>query len=201
MPEGVRIRYKRLNQVCRKALQQSVNKIQNWEKLSSCFPQYTATDAGAKNLSTCQRQVIEFWMELSKREFEEIFKERDIENKLNDLDDLISHSKDVQKTLNQDHPAMACIDELSPEQLINGNMHDSRVSLLGQLDDRLGTVADMNKALELELEHLRSQISSETKELNEIYDRSMGQESDSMDEVLQQGLRDMLVELREEEIE
>ncbi|SCU77669.1 LAME_0A01860g1_1 [Lachancea meyersii CBS 8951] len=199
MTEGVRIRYTRLNQVCRKALQQSVTKIQNWEKLASCFPTYTATDAGTRNLNTCQKQVVEFWMELSKREFDEIFRERDIERKLNELDDLISRAKTVQKGLHEEHTDLPCIDELTPEQLISGNIHDARTKLIGQLGDRVTKVSNINGDLELELQKIKVLLDNESQQLEEILDRNMGHDSDTSDEMLQRGLRDMLLELREEQ--
>ncbi|SCU91353.1 LADA_0F09450g1_1 [Lachancea dasiensis] len=197
MTEGVRIRYTRLNQVCRKALQQAVNKVQNWDKLASCFPEYSRLEPGAKNISTCQKQVVDFWMELSKREFEEIFSERDIENKLNDLDDLISDAKATHSTFKPGHDSMACIDKLSPKQLISGNIHDSRLKLLDQLDDRLSKVTDVNNTLEDELRQLQETLQLEVTQLDDMYDRCLGQETNSYDEVLEQGWRDMLLELRE----
>ncbi|SCU78414.1 LAFA_0A06480g1_1 [Lachancea sp. 'fantastica'] len=197
MPEGVRIRYTRLNQVCRKALQQSVTKVQSWDKLASCFPTYTATDAGARNLSTCQKQVVEFWMELSKREFDEIFRERDIENKLNDLDDLISSAKTVQEGLHEKHLDLPCIDELTPQQLMDGNIHDSRTKFLEQLDSRVAKVSSLNDHLEQDLLDIKASLEEEHKELEDILSRNMGHDLKKSEDMLQEGLRDMLIELRE----
>ncbi|CEP63455.1 MIND complex subunit NNF1 LALA0_S08e02872g [Lachancea lanzarotensis] len=197
MTEGVRIRYTRLNQVCRKALQQSVTKVQSWDKLASCFPTYTATDTGARNLSTCQQQVVEFWMELSKREFDEIFRERDIENKLNDLDDLISRAKTVQEGLKEQNTDLPCIDELTPEQLTTGNIHNSRAKLLDQLENRVARVSTLNNNIELDLQNIKAGLEEEYKELGEILDRNLGSDLEMSDDMLHEGLRDMLSELRE----
>ncbi|CUS24770.1 LAQU0S19e01222g1_1 [Lachancea quebecensis] len=199
MSEHVRIRYLRLNQVCKKALQQSVNKVQNWDKIASCFPHYAAVDEGATNLTNCQRQVVEFWMELSKREFEEIFKERDIERKLNDLDDLISRAKTVQRSMREEGSTRECIDELTPEQLICGNMHETRVELLSQLDGRLDKMTNLNTQLENQLQQLQAELEQETDELHQLYNRHLGEDTGLQDEALQQGLKNMLIEMRKEE--
>ncbi|CAR23123.1 MIND complex subunit NNF1 [Lachancea thermotolerans CBS 6340] len=199
MSEHVRIRYLRLNQVCKKALQQSVNKVHNWDKIVSCFPQYATVDEGATNLANCQRQVVEFWMELSKREFEEIFKERDIENKLNELDDLISRAKTIQRSMCDEGSTRECIDELSPEQLISGNMHDTRVNLMNQLDERLDKMTNLNIQLEEQLQQLQAELELETGDIHELYDRHLGEDSSLQDEALQQGLKNMLLDMRKEE--
>ncbi|CAI4588066.1 CIC_collapsed_G0031800.mRNA.1.CDS.1 [Saccharomyces cerevisiae] len=40
------IRYIRLKQVFNRALDQSISKLQSWDKVSSCFPQYVNSKAG-----------------------------------------------------------------------------------------------------------------------------------------------------------
>lgn len=197
MEDKVKIRYTRLNQVCTKALQQSINRVDKWEKLSSCFPDYASTEEGAANLKNCQKQVVNFWKELCKREFGEIFKERDIEVKLNDLDQLIHEAKVKVKAgeLISDGPP---IDKVTPERLITGNIHDLRQRALKELNIRLETIDQMNTRLREEIEELNKQIDDDLTDLQKIYDKSLVPEAVEIDDTLAQGLKDMLLSLEED---
>ncbi|GAX70497.1 MIND complex subunit [Saccharomyces cerevisiae] len=96
------IRYIRLKQVFNRALDQSISKLQSWDKVSSCFPQYVNSKQGAINVANCQRQLTEFWTELCQREFKEIMEERNVEQKLNELDELILEAKERYTDRDQD---------------------------------------------------------------------------------------------------
>ncbi|QLL31505.1 hypothetical protein HG536_0B03680 [Torulaspora globosa] len=201
MTSDAKIRYLRLNQVFNKALGQSISKLESWEKVSSCFPKYASTREGASNLVNCQRQVKEFWMELCKREFEEILSERNVKQKLDELDDLISEAKQrlrsSKKQGSETQPSRN-IDELSSEELIQCNLYNERQKASEQLDVRLTALNDMNKGLQKELNGLVETLNVEQAELSKLYDRYLGSAVEQpLDETLVQGLGDMLSELRE----
>lgn len=92
-----------------------------------------------------------------------------------------------------------CIDELSPQQLINGNLHNSRLELSKELDERLSKMSGMNEQLQKELQELYADVEQESQEVHQLYDKYLGKDTASLaDDALQQGLRNMLLELREE---
>lgn len=203
MTKDEKIRYLRLNQVFHKALTQSISKLQNWNKVSSCFPDYISTKEGATNLSNCQTQVIEFWTEICKREFEEILRERNVEVKLNELDELILEARERLRNLagneQKKHANNTSIDELSSSKLIECNLYTQRLQTMEQLDQRLNKLNRANRDLDNELQKLVSSIESDRKDLSELYDKYVGKTvNNPLDETLAQGLNDMLLELREE---
>ncbi|CCE63134.1 hypothetical protein TPHA_0E00380 [Tetrapisispora phaffii CBS 4417] len=201
MNEHNRIRYIRFNQVFEKAFSQSVSKLQSWDKLSSCFPEYSMEDEGASNLENCQKQVIQFWTELCKREFNEILKEKNVKEKLDSLDDLIAEAK-VRVAAEKGNPtksdANIILDELDAKQLLELNLHTQRVKTIKDLDIRLDRLNNINTSISDNILSLEKQIETEREELDQIYKKYLGDSiNKEKDEVLVQGLHDMVLELQE----
>lgn len=202
-----RIRYLRLNQVFNKALSQSIAKFQNYDKLSSCFPEYSSTHLGKIHLTNCEKQVTEFWTELCHREFQEIMKERHVKEKLDDLDDLISQAKkrlEDNNTKRDDRNSeeetdnQLSVADLSIEEIIQCNLHVQRKETLEELDKRIEKIDDSNTVLEKEMHELEADLENEYEGLNDIYNQYFGQlQNQSLDKTLTQGLHDMLLETRE----
>ncbi|CAI4045297.1 hypothetical protein SUVZ_10G2950 [Saccharomyces uvarum] len=196
-PHG--IRYIRLKQVFNRALDQSISKLQSWDKVSSCFPQYVNTKQGAINVANCQRQLTEFWTELCQREFKEIIEERDVEQKLNELDELISEAKD--RYTGSDHNdgnERPAIDELSSKELVECHVYSQRIHAVQEIDERLAKVNEMNDQLARELDDLEVQVDAEKREINEMYDEYLGSHTDQpVNGLLVQSLSDMVLELKE----
>ncbi|CCH42268.1 Kinetochore-associated protein NNF1 [Wickerhamomyces ciferrii] len=90
------IRHQRLVQVVNKALEESMKTISD-ENLQSCYPLLSSTKQGKETISVVKEQLKESWFQNSQKEFDAIYKERDIEAKLNELDDLIIEAQDLQK--------------------------------------------------------------------------------------------------------
>ncbi|SCU83918.1 LAMI_0C05336g1_1 [Lachancea mirantina] len=191
-----RIRFKRLNQVWNRALQQSVHKIQNWDKIVSCFPAYASTEVGSSNLANCQKQAVEFWMQLCRYEFEEICRERDVETKLNDLDDLVDRAKTTLQSTDKDTPRI-CIDQLDPHELVDGNLNWIRRRSLDELSDRILKLEAVNETLTQELQETQTAISQQLSQLDRIFDTHLGSENQGVDDTLRQGLLDLLLERKE----
>ncbi|CAI4044148.1 hypothetical protein N7582_003256 [Saccharomyces uvarum] len=193
------IRYIRLKQVFNRALDQSISKLQSWDKVSSCFPQYVNTKQGAINVANCQRQLTEFWTELCQREFKEIIEERDVEQKLNELDELISEAKDrYTGSAHNDENERPAIDELSSRELVECHVYSQRIHAVQEIDERLAKVNEMNDQLARELDDLEVQVEAEKREINEMYDEYLGSHTDQpVDGLLVQSLSDMVLELKE----
>lgn len=203
MTKDEKIRNVRLNQVFNKALTQSISKLQNWDKLNSCFPKYANTREGSTNLKNCQTQVTEFWTEICKREFEEILRERNVKVKLDELDELIWEARERLQSLpigdKENHSKSTSIDELSAAKLIECNLYSQRLQTIKQLDQRLNKLNQNNRVLDQELKEIEFSIESDVKDLNQLYDRYLGQTvNNPPDETLVQGLNNMLFELKEE---
>ncbi|AMD20419.1 HDL325Wp [Eremothecium sinecaudum] len=197
IPSNHRIRFKRLNQVCDKALSQSIAKLQNWEKLSSCYPEYISTKEGYINLKTCQSQVCEFWWDLCKQEFEAIFDERKVKEKLDELDDLILKARDRSNS-NSGKGNALCVEKLTPDDIMKGNIQKAKKETINRLDENLETLDGMNKELQTELSKLNESINEELKTLEGIYDRWLGTNISSGASELKQGVENMLLEVQDQ---
>ncbi|EJS43084.1 nnf1p [Saccharomyces arboricola H-6] len=199
MANSYRIRYIRLKQVFNRALDQSISKLQSWDKVSSCFPQYVNSKQGAMNVANCQRQLTEFWTELCQREFKEIMEERNVEQKLNELDELIVEAKERYTGRDQeDGNKEPAIEELSSKELVECHIYSQRIHAIQEIDERLAKVNEINDQLAHELEDLEAQVDAERKEINEMYDKYLGTHTDQpVNGLLVQSLNDMVLELKE----
>ncbi|CAI4044004.1 MIND complex subunit NNF1 SKDI_10G3120 [Saccharomyces kudriavzevii IFO 1802] len=192
------IRYIRLKQVFNRALDQSISKLQSWDKVSSCFPQYVNSKQGAINVANCQRQLTEFWTELCQREFKEIMEERSVEQRLNDLDELISEAKERYTDRDDVGGEAPAIDELSSKELVDCHIYSQRIHAVHEIDGRLAKVNEMNDQLARELEDLEAQVDVEKNEINKMYDEYLGSHADQpVNGLLVQSLNDMVLELKE----
>lgn len=190
-----RIRYKRLVQVCNKALEESIKKLQVWEKIEECFPSYAKTTSGAENLAICQQQVIKLWSNLCKVEFDAIFHERSVEEKLNQLDELIEKAKLRSPPSNSSR--LRKIDELRPRELIEGNLQDAKVKTLSKLDERLNTIREMNRSLEVGLKNLNDRVFEELDQLQQLYEEVLNENIILPDDSIRHSVNDMIIETRQ----
>jgi kinetochore protein NNF1 len=149
--QSTHIRYDRLKTVCYKALEES-QKALTGDNLISCYPSLTNSDQGKQLLSTITAQLVDSWSDNTKREFDAIFKERDIETKLNELDDLIA---DASKNGSQTEDGVP-IDELTSTNILSSHMIPVKEKKLAQLKEQLHALRQGNVSL---LDALNEQLS------------------------------------------
>lgn len=203
-----KIRFLRLNQVFDRALKQSLVKFQDWEKFSSCFPTYSKTKDGITHLMNCQKQVIQFWTGLNHKEFEELLADRQVKEKLDELDELLSEANTrLEHKINNensdekekdsdimDRP----ISELTPNELLDCNLYTERQGAIEKLDKRLKKVRNINEGLLQEIMQLETDVKKDIKEIDDTCSQFFGQKIlNAPDKELAEGLHDMLVQERE----
>lgn len=152
------IRFERLQTVCDKALEES-QKVLTDENLLSCFPSLNSSEKGKQLLNTIRLKLTESWSENTRKEFNSIFEERDIENKLNELDDLIN---DANK---RDPDNSIPIEELSSINILNSYMIPVKKQNLNKLKEQVESLKLTN--LEL-LKELKSQLNNAHDVKNQI---------------------------------
>lgn len=171
-----RIRFERLQAVCTRALQESIKKSLDIEKIKKCYPTLASSEEGVKALEIARSQIIEFWLNNSLKEFELIFKERDIENKLNSLDDLIQLAKE--RSLSGSKPIQ--IDKLTPKEIIAANidykkrqtikslklMYDQLIVDNNELFDELTAIGKESEAIKSDIERNFTSINKELGVIN-----------------------------------
>ena len=161
-----KIRFLKLRLVCRKALEQSIKKSLSLDQIKSCYPEISLTTEGTKALDTARSQIVQFWFDNSLREFELIFSERDIEAKLDELDELILQAEE-RRELGEDQ---LYINDLTPEQLMDANLallKKMAVTLFLMIHEQLHLdneeLLKSLKDLEVEINTTRSDIELRTR--------------------------------------
>ena len=118
-----KIRYERLKLVSKKALEQTIKKSLAIKQISECYPNISSSEEGLRSLQIARAQIIDFWYRTSMREFDVIFKERDIERKLDELDEIIDSAQARKREGREDPIEM---DRLDPERLIESSVFGSK---------------------------------------------------------------------------
>ncbi|EGA78245.1 Nnf1p [Saccharomyces cerevisiae x Saccharomyces kudriavzevii VIN7] len=125
--------------------------------------------------------------------------ERNVEQKLNELDELILEAKERYTDRDQDEVNKGpAIDELSSKELVECHLYSQRMHAIHEIDERLAKVNEMNDQLAQELKDLETQVEVEKNEIGKMYDEYLGSHTDQPANVLLvQSLNDMVLELKE----
>lgn len=166
MTRAEKIRYERLQLVCRKALEQSIKKSISLEHIKSCYPDIANSKEGLKHLENARQQMVDFWFTNSLREFDLIFKDRGMEVKLNELDELIQQSyKRLEKYSDKHNDAENDVDDeileegpvylnkLTPDRIMEANIIHTK-------ENTLRSLSMIHDQLRLDNEELYSQLKS-----------------------------------------
>lgn len=132
-----KIRFERLQLVCRKALELSIKKSLSLDQIKTCYPSIAASEDGLRSLEIARLQIVDFWFENSLKEFKLIFDERGIEAKLNELDDLIVEAQQRQALSDAERTAADApvhLPELTPDQIMEANVLQAKRSTLNSLE-------------------------------------------------------------------
>lgn len=166
-----RIRYERLKLVCKKALEQSIKKSLSMDQIKTCYPTIASTEEGQKSLEIARSQIIKFWHNNSTKEFDLIFKERNIETKLNELDEIIQKAEE-RKFEGKEAPVQ--IDRASPSELIEASLAGTKKESIESLSmiynqlclDNMELYGQLNSLCE-ESETIRTDLKSQVDSLSE----------------------------------
>lgn len=118
MSDYERIRFERLQQVITKAVEQTIKKSLMPEQLQQCFPSISAMEGGQEALETARKQIQKYFHSMCTKQFEHTLNNRDIERKLDDLDEIIQAAQ-RRRDLGVEEPLQ--VDQLSAEQLIGAS--------------------------------------------------------------------------------
>ncbi|KAG7194892.1 uncharacterized protein KQ657_004000 [Scheffersomyces spartinae] len=173
-----RVRYPRMRALCGKALMQVIGKGLSMDKFISCFPVLAESPEGMEALRNARQQVIGFWTKAAESEFETIFKERDLETKLDQLDEIVQAARlNRQRGLDQTLE----VDKLGPSDIIEGTVVTKKKEAIANLEI-------MKQQLVQDNDELYRELASIVKEGEDTH-----QDIDTMIKDLQQqveGLRD-----------
>lgn len=155
------IRFSGLKSVAEKALDESIKTL-GFEKLRQCYPELSKYKSGKQAIDIARAQIINFWKNTTVREFQQIFKEYDLENKLNQLDDLIEEAKQRKRKARQRGNKIGgdinsrplYIDKLKPNEIILSKLLEPKQKYLEELNSDLSSLKVKNDELFSELNML-----------------------------------------------
>ncbi|EGW34485.1 uncharacterized protein SPAPADRAFT_59917 [Spathaspora passalidarum NRRL Y-27907] len=158
-----KIRYEKLKEVGRRATEASIKKSFSSGKVESCFPTIASTAQGSEILREASKQFIEFWQSETLNEIDHIYEERDIETKLDELDEIVQAAEE-RKRSRTSKPEN--VDLLSAKEIIDSNIVSKGTVALEKLqlihDSLRAENLDTYKQLQ-ELVKESNQLAEETK--------------------------------------
>lgn len=148
------IRYNRLSQISKRALQESFKHF-TYEKLASCYPHISSTPAGKHALEQALIQITKFFNDTATEQFEAIYSERNVLPLMAELDELIEAARQRQAesknasskdpALGQDAPVN--LDQLTPEAIIQAHLLPLQRAEEARLEEELAELKRENQAL------------------------------------------------------
>lgn len=154
--ETEKIRFDRLNQVAKKAVEQTIKKLLMPEQLEKCFPSIAEMEGGPEALEMARKQIQKYFHNTCFKQFEHIFENRDIRNKLDELDEIIAraqHAKDSAPAKSR-----VSVDKLTPQQLIEATVLLTRRDSIKKLTMIYEQLVLDNKQLFEELRSLAKEL-------------------------------------------
>lgn len=127
--ENNKVRFERLRLVARKALEQLIKKSLTMEQVKTCFPTLVTSQDGVRSLELALSQMSGFWHANSLDEFDLIYKEKDIESKLDELDDIIHNAQRAKDSGKEP----SNIDQLSPLEIVDSTIVSNSKNVLDSL--------------------------------------------------------------------
>ncbi|KAI5966812.1 uncharacterized protein KGF55_000221 [Candida pseudojiufengensis] len=126
-----KIRYDRLQVLGIKAVEQVIKTSFSDEQIQQCYPTIMESKTGSKDLKIGLDQLQKYLHDNTIAEFNTIYDEYGLKQKLSDLDDIVSSAQKRKQLgdINTTH-----IDQLSPKDLIDSTILSNKEDVLGQLE-------------------------------------------------------------------
>lgn len=154
--ETEKIRYDRLNQVVKKAVEQTIKKLLMAEQLEKCFPTIAQMEGGPEALEMARKQIQKYFHSTCFKQFEHIFENRDIHSKLDQLDEIIAEAQNARDSATTE-PRVP-VDKLTAPQLIEATVALTRRDSIKKLTMIYDQLVLDNKQLFEELRALAKEL-------------------------------------------
>ncbi|CDO53796.1 similar to Saccharomyces cerevisiae YJR112W NNF1 Essential component of the MIND kinetochore complex which joins kinetochore subunits contacting DNA to those contacting microtubules [Geotrichum candidum] len=159
------IRYNRLTQISRRALQETFKHF-TYEKLASCYPTIASTPSGKHALEQALLQITKFFNDTALKEFDTIYKERNILPLMVELDNMIEDAKTrknkpAAELAPEEQPIN--LDQLTPEAIIQSHLIPLQRAEEARLKEQLDVLKRENQTI-------LSQLKSESQRAMDMLD-------------------------------
>lgn len=163
------IRFEALHSALSYALQKTLSKL-TLKTFVSCYP---AIDRSS--LEYVRQQIIKSWQTRAELEFQKIFAERNLKEKLDNLDDVISNGKRrkelfINETKHDDYNPNVNIGSLSPSELAKTYIITEKEKSLEILKSELANIKHTNEELLSKMQELRNEINNDIDDFKYIID-------------------------------
>lgn len=163
------------------------------EQVKTCFPTLVTSQDGVRSLELALSQMSGFWHANSLDEFELIYKEKDIESKLDELDDIIQNAQRAKDSGKKP----SNIDQLSPLEIVDSTIVSNSKNVLDSLQMIYDQLCLDNAELYTELSELtkestrinnsiKSGIEQLNKEANSVELEKAGLQIDKLIDILEE---------------
>ena len=185
-----KMRYERLQTVGKKAVEQVLLRSISKEQIETCYLGIAQSPIGLKSLETGLAQLLKYLYEETIAEFDQIYEENDLRNKLNELDEITqlaeqrreansaatsntnttsstnTNAKGSVKTDSVLQPVH--LDKLAPSEIIDSVVVTNKEDILNGLETIYDKLATDNDTLAETLSRLRDNASLINYEIQEI---------------------------------
>ncbi|KAI5950959.1 hypothetical protein KGF54_004033 [Candida jiufengensis] len=126
-----KIRFDKLQVLSKKAVEQVIKTSFSDDQIQQCYPTIMESKEGSKDLKIGLNQLQKYLHDNTLMEFNTIYDEYGLKQKLDDLDDIVlqAQTKKQSGEISSTH-----IDQLSPKDLIDSTILSSKEDVLGQLE-------------------------------------------------------------------
>lgn len=139
-PVHASARYRRLVTSSSTALAHAVKSL-TYKRVAACYPSIAKTTSGQDALREALKQICTAWQGSVQTEFDAIFEERHLTEKLYQLDQLVKQAK-LRMASNTDLPIH--VDRLTPDQIIKSHLRETKLARIRKLKKLQETVKQEN---------------------------------------------------------
>lgn len=162
------IRFEALHSALSYALQRTLSKL-TLKTFISCYP-----GIDQSSLEYVRKQIIKSWQTRAEIEFQKIFAERDLQSKLDQLDDIIQTAEELKQhnlqNSDETHILNVDISSLTPSELTKVHIYTEKEKSLDNLGNLLDTIRHSNQQLISRLNTIKHDISNDLDDFGYIVD-------------------------------
>lgn len=168
MSEEGSIRYDRLQKISQRSLNESV-KFLTLQRMESCYPGIANAPKGKQALQKAMDQISGYWTTAATKEFEAVFEERDVKNKMKQLDDLVNEAekrRENQEKEGSEGPIY--LDSLTPQKVVDAHLRTARQETVESLEKELSSLRAENEELLKAINNDRDALSNLSTVIQEL---------------------------------
>ncbi|ODV92851.1 hypothetical protein CANCADRAFT_12601, partial [Tortispora caseinolytica NRRL Y-17796] len=135
------------------------------EDLKKCYPSVAALEGSDSLFADILSQVTDFWRTRSLKEFDLILKEKNVTEKLNELDEIIESGKQLAES---GAPEDIQIENLTPAQILNAHSRNVKQNIIDRLNSLSLQIEQVNNKLDDQIDLICRSTAEDLKSLQSL---------------------------------